>query len=220
MSGKVIPLPPVGLTRQQQRLVTAARQLVQKVAALLWLRYPRVMAWEEMLAIGELALAEVARQFEPERGVPFEGYAWRWVHGAIRQAIMREWRWQRIVREGGYKAIEVQGEAQDREAFSDALVTGMLMNLAGKVLRSGDVETDVMYEQMMTALGRALSELSVEDRKLVELHYVKELTLEESGKALSMCRTTVKARHRGLLKRVTAKLSWLGVGVSLSDGYG
>jgi RNA polymerase sigma factor for flagellar operon FliA len=220
VSGKVIPLPPAGLTRQQQTLVMAARQAVQKVAALLWLRYPRVMAWEEMLAIGELSLAEAVRQFEPWRGVPFEAYAWRRVHGAIRQAILREWQWQRAVREGAYKAIEVQGEAQDRETFSDALVTGMLMNLAGEVSRSGDVETDVMYEQMMTALGRALSELSAEDQRLVELHYVKELPLEESGKALSMCRTTVKARHRGLLKRVTAKLSWLGMSVLLSVGVG
>lgn len=220
MSGEVISLPRAGLTKQQQALVMATRQLVQKVSALLWSRYPRVMAWEELRAIGELSLSEAAREFDPARGVPFEAYAWLRVHGAIRHAITREWRWQRAVREGGYKAIEVQGEARDRESFSDALVTGMLMNLAGEVSRSGDPEADVMYAQMKVALGRALSELSAEDQRLVELHYVKELPLEESGKALSMCRTTVKARHRGLLKRVTAKLSWLGMLVSLSAGVG
>jgi RNA polymerase sigma factor FliA len=218
MSGKVIPLPG-GMTRAQQGLVVAHRALVRKVAALLCLRFPHVMAWEEMVSIRELALSEAARSFDPARDVPFEAYAWMRVHGAIHNALMREQRWRRAARDGVYKAIVAQGEARDREAFSDALVAGMLMNLVGEVSRSGDPEAGVVYAQMKTALDRALSELSLEDRRLVELHYVKELTLEEAGKELSMCRTTVKARHRGLLKRVTAKLSWLGVSVSMSDGY-
>ena len=218
MSEKVIPLP-AGLTRAQQALVVAHRWLVRKVAALLWLRFPRLMAWEDIVAIGELALVEAARSFDVEREVPFEAYAWLRVHSAIHNAIMRERNWHHRAREGAYKAAAVQGEARDREAFSDALVAGMLMNLVGEVSRSGDPEADVVYAQVKTALERALSELSLEDRRLVELHYVKELTLEEAGKELCMGRTTVKARHRGLLKRVTAKLSWLGVSVSMSEGF-
>jgi RNA polymerase sigma factor FliA len=209
MSGEVIRLPR-GLTRQQQALVVATRSLVRKVAALLCLQFPRGMAWEEMVAIGELALSEAARSFDPARDVPFEAYAWMRVHGAIHNALTRERRWHRAARDGVYKAIATQGEARDRESFSDALVAGMLMNLAGEVSRSGDAEADLACAQMRAALRRALSELSREDQRLIELHYVKELTLEEAGRTLSMCRTTVKARHRGLLKRVMAKLSWLG----------
>lgn len=86
MSGEVIPLPG-GLTRPQQTLVVTTRPLVRKVAALLCLRFPRAMAWEEMVAIGELALSEAARSFDPARGVPFEAYAWVRVHGAICEGV-------------------------------------------------------------------------------------------------------------------------------------
>jgi len=48
--------------------------------------FPRVREYvelDELVALGNTGLAEAAQKYDPDRGVPFEGYAWYRVQGAI-----------------------------------------------------------------------------------------------------------------------------------------
>jgi RNA polymerase sigma factor FliA len=211
MSGDVIDFPPSRLTRVQQALVVEALPMVRQIVARLYWRGCGVVRWEDILAIGQVELTQVVRGFDPGRGVAFETYAWPAVHGAMRDALRDEARMQQVVRLGAYNAIDVQTEDGDPESFGDSLVAGMLANLKGEPLQTEDAESDQLLREALALLRHAVSELSAEDRRLIDLHYVKHLPLEQVGKEMGMGRTVIKARHRGMLKRLVARLGWLGI---------
>jgi RNA polymerase sigma factor FliA len=211
MSGDVIEFPPSRLTRAQQAFVTEALPMVRQILARLYWRGCGVVRWEDLISIGQLKLAEVVRMFDPGRGVPFEAYAWPAVHGAMRDALRNEARMQQVVRLGAYNAIDVQLDEGDPESFGDALVAGMLANLQGEPMRTEDAEADELFREALALLRRAMSELSSEDQRLIKLHYNEHLPLEQVGNQMGMGRTVIKARHRGMLKRLVARLGWLGI---------
>lgn len=211
MSGDVLDFPSSRLTRTQQALVAEALPMVRQIVARLWWRGSGVVGWEDLLSIGQVKLTEVVRDFDPGRGVPFEAYAWPAVHGAMRDALRGEARMQQVVRLGAYQSVDVQPEDGDPESFSDALVAGMLANLEGEPLRAEDAEADQVLGEALALLRRAVAELSAEDQQLIDLHYVKHVPLEQAGKEMGMGRTVIKARHRGMLKRLAARLRWYGL---------
>jgi RNA polymerase sigma factor for flagellar operon FliA len=222
------PLPP--LTPAQIDRVALAPRIVEKALAVVRRRFRGGLTDEELLAIGRLALYSAARTFDPDfegkRGVPFGGYAWPFVHGKMWNALRKETRFQRAARAGAYKAVEAQHEDAGREgysessgvapvqAFSDAIVAGMMTQVVAQALcqrELSDPEAPLEYTQARTALQTALAELSKEDRRLIELHYFQDVPIYLTGEPLKMGRTVVKARHRGLLKRLGARLRSLGI---------
>ena len=158
--------------------------------------------------------------------MPFEGYAWPFVHGAMWDAIGEETRFQKTVRFGAYEAADAQrGDAGSGgsgqvpstaavEGFSDAVVVGMMTEVLAQVERQrapGDLGARLEFTQARTALQKALSELSEQDRRLIDLHYFQDVAIYLVGEPLNMGRTVVKARHRGVLKRLGARLRSLGI---------
>ena len=217
----LLPLTPV-----QLELVALASRMPEKALAVVRRKFRGGLKDEELLAIGTLALYNAAQTFDPKRKVPFGGYAWPFVHGSLWNALRSETRFQRAARAGAYKAAEAQQEEPSREngggasgaapvqAFSDAIVAGMMTEIAAQAERrraQDDQEAPLEYAQAIAALKRALADLSEEDRRLVELHYYQDVPIYLAGEPLKMGRTVVKARHRGLLKRLGARLRTLGI---------
>ena len=89
-------LPP--LTPAQQALVAAALGMVDRALGAVRRRFRRGLTDNELLAIGHEALCEAAQTFDPKRGVPLEGYAWPFVHGAMWNAVGKETQFQRAAR--------------------------------------------------------------------------------------------------------------------------
>jgi RNA polymerase sigma factor (sigma-70 family) len=216
--------PP--LTPAQQTLVASALGVVDRALAAVRRRFREGITDDELLAIGQEALCEAAQRFDPKHGAPLEGYAWTAVHGAMWNALHKETQFQRAARSGGYKAADAQQEEGSRggdgetsrappvQAFSDAVVAGMLVEVIAQSTRRralGDADAVLEYAQAMKALQTALSDLSEQDRQLVDLHYYQDVPIYQAGAPLKMGRTVVKARHRGVLKRLAARLRTLGV---------
>lgn len=67
--------------------VTPHLRWAQNVAVGAWRRSPRLIDLEDAKAIGALALVEAAARFQSARGVPFEGYAYPRIAGAVRDAV-------------------------------------------------------------------------------------------------------------------------------------
>lgn len=55
----------------------------RRAAAVVYRRVRAHIDYEELVALGNVGLAEAAARFEPGRGVPFAGFAWYRVKGAI-----------------------------------------------------------------------------------------------------------------------------------------
>lgn len=216
--------PP--LTPAQQALVASALGVVDRALGVVRRRFRNGLTDNELLAIGQEALCEAAQTFEPKRGVPLEAYAWAFVHGAMWNAVRKETQFQRAARVGAYKAAEAQQEEPSREgnggasraapvqAFSDAVVVGMLAEVGAQATRQralNDPTAPLEYAQALAALQTALAKLSEQDRQLVELHYYQDMPIYQAGVPLKMGRTTVKARHRGVLKHLGELLRTLGI---------
>lgn len=216
----------VPLTPAQLKLVAEAEAMMSKVLRTVRRRFRGGLSDAELLDRGRKRLFEAARRFRAKDNVPFEGYAWSFVHGAMWDAIREETRYQKTVRFGAYKAAEAQHEEPRSggtgqvpstaavEGFSDAVVVGMMTEVLAQVERqraSGEVGARLEFAQARTALHTALGELSAQDRQLIELHYFQDVAIYLVGEPLKMCRTVVKARHRGVLKRLGARLRALGI---------
>ena len=217
-------LPP--LTPAQQALVASALGMVDRALGAVRRRFRGGLTDPELLAIGHEALCEVTQTFDPKRDVPIEGYAWRFVHGAMWNALRKETQFQRAARVGGYKAADAQQEEPSREgdseasraapvqAFSDAVAAGMMAEVVAQAMRRralDDPTAPLEYAQAIAALQTALAELSEQDRQLLDLHYYQDVPIYQAGVPLKMGRTVAKARHRGLLKRLGALLRTLGI---------
>lgn len=57
--------------------------LVQHAVSSISARVPRHVAWDDLVSAGMLGLAEAARSYDPDRGVPFDGYASTRIRGAL-----------------------------------------------------------------------------------------------------------------------------------------
>lgn len=64
-------------------LVQQYLPLVQHAVNSISARVPRQVAWDDLVSAGMLGLAEAARSFNPERGVPFDSYASTRIRGAL-----------------------------------------------------------------------------------------------------------------------------------------
>jgi RNA polymerase sigma factor (sigma-70 family) len=210
--------------QRRQELVVAARPMVLRVAAKRHKEWPNLirasrLSREDLVAIGALELSHVVQTFDLDGDTPFEGYAWQAVDGAMQDAIRKESHHQRAVRRGMYRGAGVEREDRDRhaetsadarqaavEAFSDAVVAGMLASLA-----AADPECTVMARELHDKIRRAIEELSATDARLIHLHYFEDRTLLEAAAELGIGRSTIKRRHRKILARLGARLLALGV---------
>jgi RNA polymerase sigma factor for flagellar operon FliA len=64
-------------------LVQQYLPLVQHAVNSISARVPRQVSWDDLVSAGMLGLAEAARSFDPDRGVPFDGYASTRIRGAL-----------------------------------------------------------------------------------------------------------------------------------------
>lgn len=72
---------------ESNSLVLAHLGLVRALASRLVHRVPSHIELNELISVGMMGLVEAARRFEPSRGVPFDAFARRRIHGAMVDAL-------------------------------------------------------------------------------------------------------------------------------------
>lgn len=68
---------------RQAALVQQYLPLVQHAVSSISARVPRHVAWDDLVSAGMLGLAEAARSYDADRGVPFDAYAMTRIRGAL-----------------------------------------------------------------------------------------------------------------------------------------
>ena len=79
----VVNRASAGASERQASLVHQYLPLVQHTVAAVAARVPRHVCWDDLVSAGMLGLAEAARSFDPDRGVPFEAFASARIRGAL-----------------------------------------------------------------------------------------------------------------------------------------
>jgi len=69
--------------RDRARLVEEHLELARRAAVMIHPRVRQYVEFEELVALANTGLAEAAHRFDPTRGVPFGGFAWYRVQGAV-----------------------------------------------------------------------------------------------------------------------------------------
>jgi RNA polymerase sigma factor (sigma-70 family) len=131
---------------------------------------------KELKAAGSLGLVEASRKFDPDRGIPFGGYAQHWIAGSIKD----------LFRPRNYAPDFQRGDSLDAPLPSN----GRESSDPDKPKTLAD-RLAAPHRQVLTLDLRALSET---DRKIIEARRVGQ-TLAEVGKAHGLSPERIRQRE-------------------------
>jgi DNA-directed RNA polymerase specialized sigma subunit len=197
------------LTRAQRALLDAEPDLPERAARAAVRSYGEArfchLSWEERIAIAALGVLEATRRYDPSRGQTYRDWAFfagvNRLLDAGREERAAYAKARALVRAA---ALSHFAEAQPRveigvdtteslaaklAAFSDPLVGHALMALAVAPLSEGGEEELVEREaaaRAAEALRAALPPPGTEERRMLELHFVKRAPLTEVAASLGV----------------------------------
>lgn len=220
--------PKKPLTVEQQRLVEAELGRVEPAARRLLSRYAGLVELDELVALGREGLVEAARSFDPKMGVPFGGFAYHRMQGAMLEGVRSLSKSARLQRVGaraaqGYLAVvrneqDVMSDTEEQTqahlyAFSDGLVAAMFHAVASEARRipEEEIAERELYRKAMGALGAARTRLAPEDRALLDAMYDENRTLGEAAERIGVSYSTAYRAHKRVLTELRHELVREGV---------
>jgi RNA polymerase sigma factor (sigma-70 family) len=102
------------------------------------------------------------------------------------------------IRRSGRSYLRVDFEAEAEEG----LVSGSLVPSSGGM----SPEEILLFKEREEVVARAVSELSGEDRRFIELYYLQELSPEEVARALRVTVSTVYSRVNRLKSKISEQI--------------
>lgn len=151
---------------------------------------------EDMFQEGSFGLMRAIAKFDPDRGVPFSTYAYRW----ILQAMIRAHQQSGMIRipchvHDKYAVLEKEGTgSRDDLPRADTVLDGFVHPEDGETTRLGDLVEDeeATYQQeVRQEVSILLSKMSPEGAHLYRRHYLDGLSLPELAEENGCCRRTV-----------------------------
>ncbi len=211
------------LEPERERLVqssTILPKLVKRMA-----RKTKVFAEPELMSIGYLSLRRAARNFDPNVGTPFDGYAYRFVHQDLLRAISSEHRHHRREETGAFDAAydHLERATDPGDIWSDTpadarrhvaeLSAGIMVTVALRVLSDAsmapserDLERHIDWEKRRRKLWNAIGDLGDKGRVLV-LRYVEGLGWEQVASTLGRSVATTRRDHDEVVCLLAARLA-------------
>ncbi|MBL8970120.1 MAG: sigma-70 family RNA polymerase sigma factor [Myxococcales bacterium] len=216
------------LTRDQQALVERAAHRVPQIARQIRHLLGGV-SFEECESAGYEALVRSALRYDPSLGVPFTGYAYPRVRGAMLDAARRaspdRRRLTRAIKlveaveaaRANHEAPALAGEprslrerveaaaAMIREVTTAVVLTRVVEAEPERLAdTSAPVDEVVADEHTRQVVQRAMQRCEPEDRALLAALYFGEQTMHEYAAAIGVNVSTVSRRHSRALARLAA----------------
>ena len=229
MSGPGRPERPP-LTRAQQILVAEHRYMVALIGkALIAARPFNILPYDELTALGHVALVEAAQAYDPTRGVAFEGFAWKRIHGAMMNGIRHEKAVVTAARKALYRCIGLQHDEGDIftateqddlkqfESIREAIAASLFLGAAAFMIQGGTSEGETAVEmreeqaRVIAALQSALATLSDLERKLIHLRYYEGRKLYDVAALLPLPESSTRGLHADIMKRLGRRLRAQGI---------
>lgn len=217
------PLPALSPARQQ--LIEGCQGLVRSIA---WKIHQRCKSWvelDDLIAYGQVGLAEAAARFDESQGAQFTTFAYQRVRGAIFDGLSKmEWfsraafwsgRYERMSREVLEHTDSAADSADDVRWLTDVGVRLAVSYFASGV---GAGESDVADPQAASPqveailvetrerLRAAIARLPDDARQLIELTYFQEMTLKDAGERLGISKSWASRLHDRTLRALASAL--------------
>jgi RNA polymerase sigma factor for flagellar operon FliA len=197
----------------RDRLVKEHLYLVQGIAGKLKRSLSRTLDQDDLVAYGSKGLVEAAERFDPSHGVAFATFAYYRIRGAMVDG-MRAMGWYSRADYARYRAEERATEymrsVAEREAAGASApqpkatdpgqtleeIADILANVTTVHITSLEAaasvaderlpapDEDLAHLQTMASARRALGKLPDKERRLIELYYFEDRTLEDAGAQL------------------------------------
>jgi RNA polymerase sigma factor for flagellar operon FliA len=225
----------------RQHLITSCQGLVRSIAWKVHQRLPSHVDLDDLVAYGQVGLAEAARDFDSGRGGQFTTYAWYRVRGAILDGLSRmRWfnrgdfeagRYERMAHETladvDSSGIDHAFSPADAIARQGVWLKGMSSALAVACMGSwcgSGVEDEiadsaieppdriVMRREMAAILREAVAALPSDMSTLVRLTYFEGQTLTAAAETVGISKAWASRLHTRALSQLAANLQAVGLG--------
>lgn len=216
-------------TREQ--LIESCQGLVRNLAWQIHAKLAKHIDVDDLIAYGQLGLAEAARDYDPERGGKFTTFAYYRIRGAIYDGISKmSWfgraRYRRLrfeqranevlaseasdVPEGG----ELADEARWLERVSQKLAMAYLASHAEEGPEQAQLADPrapqpadvVMGEEIRVVLRQLVDQLPPEAANLIRSAYFEGLTLQEAGERIGVSKAWASRLHARSLESLARAL--------------
>jgi RNA polymerase sigma factor for flagellar operon FliA len=225
----------VNTTSGVTSLIAEGRALVRSLALRIYRGLPVKVDLEDLIAYGELGLAEAARDFDPDQGSQFSTFAYYRIRGAIYDGVAkmtwtsraryRRMRYERMANQ----VLERESERQSEEGPTDAAswFSRTTEQLAVVYLASGmDSEVDVMSEvpdsgptpmeravhvEANEKLGNLVKKLPLMEGRLIQMVYFEGYTLQDAAAVLGYSKSWASRLHAKVLEDLARGMRQLGI---------
>lgn len=159
---------------------------------------------DDLESAGVIGLIDAVDRFDPERGVPFEGYASLRIRGAVLDEVRR-------VDELGRADRRRQREAQAQGEEGPYLGTVSLDELLENGYRGGPEQDELAErydaEDLRMRVRSAIACLPPRQREVVERYYDQSLTLRETGQRMGISEARACQLHGRAIQNLRRHLA-------------
>jgi RNA polymerase sigma factor for flagellar operon FliA len=210
-------------------LVESCQGLVRSLAVQVGRKFQNQFELDDLIAYGQLGLAQAARDFQADRGAQFSTYAYYRIRGAIYDGISRMSWGGRPPHEARFqqRAGEVLEHEADQPEPDDARwFAGITTRLAAVYLASGAKGESAIEEQaadttapsaamqnreLCERLHALIENLPDDQRALIRLTYFEGLSLHESAQKLGFSKSWASRLHAKCLASLALELRQIGL---------
>ena len=223
-----------------EKLIEENQGLVKSLATTIHRKMPPYVELDDLIAYGQVGLAEAARDFDPQRGSRFSTYAYYRIRGSVYDGLSKMTWFSR----SQYKQIRtsratdevLRQSAQDGDASGDSSMRDdvrWLRNVTRAIavvhlVASGgdedgydggvmedhstpDASAAAMSHEIAEKLHKLIGSLPPEPQALIKGVYFDGLSLKEAGKKLGISKSWASRLHAKTLQRLAQSLRPEGV---------
>jgi RNA polymerase sigma factor for flagellar operon FliA len=225
--------------RTEQQLISEGQGLVQSLVSKIVRAIPVRVDRDDLVAYGEVGLAEAARDFDPEHGVNFTTFAYHRVRGAIYDGLSKM-SWSSRAQYRRMKYRQMSGEVLAAEASTPGPAqpatpeeeARWLRNMTHKLavvffasqgneeggIRDSTLEdpqaatasTIIAQQEIVLKLHELIAILPDIEERLIRKVYFEGATLQEAANSLGISKSWASRLHAKSLEQLARSLRRLG----------
>jgi RNA polymerase sigma factor for flagellar operon FliA len=213
------------------RLTETNLPYAHAIAAEVSRKLPLVLERKDIQGWAELGLVEAAKSFDPTRGIQFKTFAYYRIKGAIYDGLRKmgwypKGQYQKLrfemaaneylqdVSTHALPPTSAENQLQDLKDLTANVMSCYMLSLEAMPQEPVDskqvsAEEVLVRNQQRGKVRQSLSQLPERNRRVLELFYFEELTLEEIGKKMGLSKSWVCRLHAKSLELLRKQLNQL-----------
>ena len=219
-----------------KQLIEDGQALVHSLASKVSRNVPMRVEMDDLIAYGQLGLAEAAREYDPAHGTQFTTFAYYRVRGAIYDGLSKM-SWTSRARYNRIRYEQQARETMERECKLNSgnsldddarWFRGLTDKLAVVYLASGGRDdeqgsgdafedpqespaTVAARRDMVDRLSQVIEKLPTAEKRLIQATYFEGCTLQEAATKLGISKSWASRMHAKILEHLARSLRRMGL---------